>query len=335
MPYGKRKRPSGKPRYARRARTNPSKKGLSKTETKQVKKIAEKTVNSMAESKYFDTNFVQAETPSVAWNDLTSGDKSEVSVYAFSTGYNRQILPSSTETNVYGQSISTGANVNITNLRMNKVYQSNAAHEPFRLFAPDGQTLRPSFNECKWNLNYFAQDTTSDYTNGLAYCIRMVRVRPRMLKASFSQVDPENDLFLDQHNQDYGIQTYDTDASMFLFGRDDFYLAKVNSRKYQVIEDKFMNLMPPGVYNSLDGSTFVTQTHANSNKTFRTTHDLGKELFYPESNDNTSTRNAYPSTGQVPELIFFHVIAIGNNVANSQPQHMHIAARPVSTFKDM
>lgn len=331
--YGKRKGKTGKRSYGRRIVRRPTKKGLTKVEAKEVKTIAKRTINKMAESKYFDANFIQGQGPSVAWYDVTTGDKSEISVYAFQTSYNRQVNPSSSEINVYGQEIDTGGNVNVSNLRMNKVFQSDAANESLRAFQIDGQTVRPSFAECKWHLNYFAQNTSLDYTKGLAYCVRMIRVRPRALKTSFTTIDPENDLFLTNANQPFGIQSQ-VDGE-FIYSREDFYLGKINSRKYQVIEDKFMNLMPSGVYNTLDSSTFVTQTNTASQRTLTTKHDLGKELYYPNAGDTSSTRNAYPSTGTMPEFVFFHCCAIGLNTINDQPQHMLISARAVSTFKDM
>ena len=327
-----------------RPRSAPTK-GLTKTERKQVTTIAKKAVNSMAESKYFNTTLsVNAEVTNAAWK--VSTDYSDIGVWGYSTGYNRQTNPDAeTEVMKYGVSTVDGSEISMTNLRMNRVFlQDEGPDEFLRAFAIEGQTIRPAYNECKWFLNHVGQSTDVDNTKGLVYRLRCVRVTPRAVKGSFIDIDPENDLFLSQFNQAFGISTLNSGGTEALFTREQFHLAKVNSRKYRVLQDTFYTVAPAQTYNAqADGSgssAYAVGTIAPGCLTVTTKHNIGKELYYPQAATNTTTALVeYPTTGFVPEYILWHVIALGDNgtasASRATPLGMTISARPVSTFKDL
>lgn len=331
----------------RRARSNRpsakgSSKGLTKTEKKQVSTIAKKAVTSMAESKYFNTREVVPEVVNSAWKIST--DYSDVGVWGYTTGYNRQTNQGDEQEIMrYGVSTVDGTTISMTNLRMNRIFLADDTNEALRAFAIEGQTIRPAFNECQWFLNHVAQSTDVDAMKGLQYRLRCVRVTPRSLKGSFQDIDPEQDLFLNQYNQAFGIASTNDAGTESLFTREQFHLAKVNSRKYRVHQDKFYTVAPANTYSDQplnDGAGNLVSaigTMSSGCMTMTTTHNIGKELFYPIPNREDSNE-MYPTSGFVPEFILWHVIALGDNgtasAARATPLGMTIAPRPVSTFKD-
>ena len=321
-----------------------SKKGLTKTEKKQVSTIAKKAVLNLAESKYFNVRGVALEVVNSAWNIST--DYSDVGVWGYTTGYNRQTNQGSeTEVMRYGVSTVDGTEISMTNLRMNRVFLPDDTDETMRAFAVEGLTCRPAFNECQWFINHVAQSTDVDAMKALQYRLRMVRVTSRPVKGSFQDVDPQNDLFLDQYNQSFGIATTNEAGTVAQFTREQFHLAKVNSRKYRVLQDKFYTVAPAAFYADVFGSgstsASVYQVSANAPgcMTLTTKHSIGKELFYARSNTPDESLEMYPTAGFTPEYILWHVIALGDNstasAGRATPLGMTICPRPVSTFKDV
>ena len=115
-----------------------------------------------------------------------------MAVWGYSTGYNRQNNPGSeNETMKYGVSTVDGSEISMTNLKLNKVFlQDDGPDEFLRAFTIVGQTIRPSYAECKWFFNHVGQNTDSEHTKGLMYRMRVIRVRPAAIKGSFQDVDP-------------------------------------------------------------------------------------------------------------------------------------------------
>ena len=177
---GRGKRGSAMSRYKKKV-------GLNKVEKKQVTTIAKKAVNSLAESKYFNTNAsINAEVVNSAWK--ISSDYSDIGVWGYSTGYNRQSNPGDeNETMKYGVSTVDGTEISMTNLKMNQVFLSDDSYNnqnTLRANVIEGQSIRPAFNECKWFLNHLGVATDSDNTKGLMYRLRCIRVTPRAVKGS-------------------------------------------------------------------------------------------------------------------------------------------------------
>lgn len=314
------------------------KKGLNKTEVKQVKTIAKKQVNSMAESKYFATNPNIAQvlgTP--AWRN--GSINSEVTVFGYTTGLQRSInSDGATAIYRYGANASSGAQVSMNSLDLNKVFTDTNSAPQRASYAVVGSSIRPSYNECQWLLDRVQANVTTDEEKALPYKVRMIRVSPRALKGSFQESDPRDDLFLDQYNEPFGIRT--TNASgQNVFGQYEFYMAKVNARRYRVISDRTMTILPTGVVSNLSTDDVQITEVNNGLRKFKTSHNLGKELFYINPNDSAVANNQYPDTGFTPEFILFHVMAQGNSEATPSNRGtadlIRMSARPVSTFKDM
>lgn len=315
-----------------------SKKGLTKTEKTQVKTIAKRAVNSLAESKYFHTKEYVDEPFNWAWY-LTGGTQSQVGAVGFTTGFEKAMeTDGSQDAYKYGVN-STGGAQNMNSLEMNRVFLSNASNPQGASYAIEGSMLRPSYNESKWLLNRIAGDTTNVLDNGLPYRVRMLRLRPKSLKGSFQRVDPKTDAFLDQFNREFGIQSLDDQGAPIM---DEFQinLAKANSRKYTVIEDTQMVINPPMTYDTINDAgaiTYVARQTSNTQRQFTKTHNIGKELFYPDTETNT-TASTLPQNGFIPEFILFHVVHIGtpsSPINRLRPDQLSINCRPVSTFKDI
>ena len=321
-----------------------TKRGLNKVEKKQVKQLAVKAVNSIAESKYFHSSTTVGRIScNPAWK-TTAGIASEIAVLGFTTGFEKQVSKDgSTEAYKYGVDATSGNNVNMESLEMNRIY-TNASTAPLNQNAIQGKSVRPAYAETKWHLDRVAGylNTLQSVQNGCIYKVRMLRLKPRAAKGSAQQVDPQADAFLTQTNNEFGIQSLEGGA--YIFNSFEFMLAKPNTRKYRVIEDKMLTMGPASNFTNLgiNGGhiePYQSQVGENSSdKTMTLKHNLGKELYYklPEGG---SSNDQYPDDGFVPEFILFHVIATGNPeetlALRKTADLLRISCRPVSTFKDM
>lgn len=330
MPKKTVRRKPTKKKTTRRKTTKPS--GLNKTEKKQVSQI----IDSKAESKYFNTNpNIARENGVPAWRN--GSVNSEVAVFGYSTGFRKNFNSAGTESDItYGVNALDGTVVSIRSLDMNKVFTTNNSAPQRASYSVVGSTIQPKFNECRWLLDRAQGNVSLNEDNGLVYKIRMIRVTPRALKGSFQMIDPKTDLFLDQYNEPFGIST--TNASgQNVFGEYEFHLAKVNSRRYRCIADKFITISPSNL-GQVD-SLFTVNVVNEAQRKLTTKHNLGKEFYYEKPNDVSDFRNTYPDTGFNNEYILFHVIAVGNPNTNTDdrvtPGLLNITCRPVSTFKDM
>lgn len=344
MPYGKPKRYLSRRPKRNRARTKAGKKGLTKTERSQVKKIAKKAVNTMAESKYFNINGSLGEdTMQAAWRTST-GIQSEIAVLGYTTGFEKALnKDGSTTAYKYGVDPSSGSNKNMDSLELNRIFTSGAG-APNDQYQIEGRTINPSYAESHWMLNRLAgkTDTLSQVQRGLTYKVRMIRVKPRPVKSSHQQVDPQQDLFLSSFNGEFGVQSLS--GTTYIFNPYELMLAKVNTRKYRVLEDKFFNLGTAGNFTNLGAAEEfivpyqVQQPEASSLKIIKCKHDIGKELYYDDPN-GTGDTDQYPQDGFTPEFVLFHVWAQGNPneefALRTTPELVRISCRPVSTFKDI
>lgn len=349
MVYVKKRGMRSKRTYNRKPSAK-SRKGLTKTEKTQVKTIAKKAINNLAETKYFNCQAFDQNNMISAWQ--TGSTVSEISVLGFTIGRNKSFNNDGvTDTYKYGTN-TAGNKVDMRQLKMNQVYLFDNPDAQLRSNAIEGNTIRPSYNETQWLLDRFADDTTTDFTNGLPYKVRMIRARPRALKGSFQIVNPEEDLFLTSSNQAFGISSLVSQVppSGNIMNSFEFHLAKTNSRKYEILEDTTMVINPNmNYYNAGAGDEFEIPYSASSvsctQKQFKRTHKLGKELFYPRAQGDWSggpvdplADEAFPSDGFAPEFILFHAIKCGDETSPEnrlRPQSLHISCRPVSTFKDI
>ena len=313
-------------------------KGLNKTEVKQVRSIAKNQVNSMAESKYFATNANIAQQVAVpAWRN--GSINSEIGVFGYTTGLQKSInSDGATATYRYGANASSGSQVSMSSLDLNRVFTDSNSAPQRASYAVVGSSIRPAYNECQWLIDRVQGNVTTDEEKGLPYKVRIIRVSPRALKGTFQESDPRDDLFLDQYNEPFGIRTTNA-GGQNVFGQYEYYMAKVNSRRYKVISDKFMTILPTGAVSNLSTDDVQITDVNNGLRRMKTKHSIGKELFYTAPNDSSDTNNQFPDTGFTPEFVLFHVLAQGNAETNSDNRGtaslVKISARPVSTFKDM
>lgn len=349
MVYVKKARMRSKRSY-RSKPASKSRKGLTKTEKTQVKQIAKKVTNSLAESKYFSTSGgIVSLLPSPIWKtQAVGGFISEITTLAFTTGFNREKNNSGSIPYFYGKNIVNGDPIAMTELNLNRIFTTADPVLVRRQSAIEGNSIRPSYAECKWLLERPQSTTTRDPLKGLPYTVRMIRVRPKSLKGAYQKVDPNVDLFLDQYNEAFGVGTNNLTNDV-LFNKQSFYMSKLNNRLYNIIEDKMFNMLPSANSTDLglsaaEQSFVVTQPNNTGNKCFTTKHNIGKELYYNEPNvvSGTNQDRQYPQTGFENEFILFHFIAQGSpplpvgqegNIGTAD--NITLSARPVSTFKDI
>ncbi len=312
---------------------------LSKAARSEVRKIAKKEDAKSTESKYFNTNPNLDQTASAsAWRQ-SSEVQSEVAVYGYTTGLNRaRIDNGDTVTQTiykYGVNTATGAEVDMLSLDLNKCFASGNSLPTRSSQSVEGTQCRPHFNEVQWLLNRVQGDVTANKDNGLVYKVRMIRVSPNVKKGTYITIDPKMDLFLDQYNEHFGIQT--VKSSVNVFTQFECMLAKVNTRRYKVISDKMFTIKPSNL--AILDSVYTVPVVNDGLKKIRTRHKIGKKFYYENPNDPDASKfNQYPTTGFKNEFILFHVVALGNpNVSVNDrvtPGLLNITARPVSTFKD-
>ena len=332
----------------RKRTTNYKKKGLTKTERTQVKTIAKRVTNSLAETKYFNVSRGLGELPfHHAWEN--AGSFSEIAVLGFTTGYEKSNTGDGQASRAFKYGVnSSGNQINMDSLELNRIFTDTDTipdGAAVKQNAIEGQTVRPSFCQTKWLLNRLAGgiDTLPTVQNGLAYKIRMIRCKPRVTKGSHQRVDPIQDLFVDQANNEFGITT--TQGGINLWNGFEFMLAKPNTRKYQILEDTIFTMGSGGNYTNLGSAEDllkpyqVQQAESSACKVLTRTHDIGKEFYYSDPNDTVDPLSQYPSDGFVPEFILFHVWASGNPeetfTLRETPSLLRLSCRPVSAFKDM
>ena len=329
MPYKRPYKTTGKGRKARgsamsRYRKKKKSSGLNKVEKKQVENI----INKKAESKYFQTVYnLQGQSLKFQSN---VANENEIMVRGFAVGTGEVGGVAGT----YGyESIGGSARV-ITPMMMSRTFDSTVvAGTSYEGMIPDGKYVQPAMTKCTWRIfrNIVDTGTTEEVRTASPYVVRVIRVRPRSSK--FSDVDyvPSLDLFVNNYGVGYGI---DSASSTYQknFGLFEMMTSKVNTRKYQVIEDKQFQLLPPNVNTQLDTDLIVTESNTNHQKTWSTYHKMPKKLYYTGTYDSAETRQ--PLAGQSPELIFFHVGVVGTSTKDIGLD-CQIDVKPISTFKDI
>jgi len=314
-----------------------NKKGLTKTEKTQVKTIAKRAVNTMIESKYFNVNPVAYQAPAPIWQ--FANVNSEIGCWGFTTGVRRNA--DSGNTYKLGVDPTNGTQVSMTSLGMNTVFRSNNSVESRQQYALEGLSCRPAYNEVQWLLERPQANTQSDATKAVPYQVRMIRLKPKVIKASYQVILPSNDCFLNALNEPFGPASLGTGGAPAMT-RQDFYLAKINSRRYNVIADTKFTMLPSSITTTVLNdpgtpgvSNLVSQPSSSGCKIIKTKHSMGKEFHYlnPDAGSGSGGLQE-PSAGFEPEFILFFVSAVGGVPAGTLTDNIRLSARPVSTFKD-
>ena len=309
-------------RRSARSATLAKKRGLNKTEKKQVRAI----IDSKAESKYFECTYnLHGQSMKYQSTDATL---QEVTVRAFAVG------PATINDVVgtYGYD-SGGAARSITAMNMARTFDSNQTNEDYNSNIPDGRYVEPMMGKVTWRLfrNMADIGDADDQRKANPYMIRMIRVKPRVTKYSDADIDPSTDLFVNQYGMAYGIGTAESSYNKN-FGAIEMMSAKVNRRKYALLQDTMFQLEPPSCATALDSDLITTQTKRGSQKLITTYHRQPKKLCYQGAYNDAVDRQ--PVSGQFNELIFFHCAILGTNTKSLIPD-VSIDCVPVATFKDI
>ncbi|AJP36375.1 putative capsid protein [Avon-Heathcote Estuary associated circular virus 8] len=322
MPSGRyySKRKAGRPKGSKN-KPKAKRGGLNKTEVKQTRAIAKRVINSNAESKYFDVRTIDQLSGSGGVGIVPTPARlayTQLYVQGFAVG----------ENTIGGTALTYGQTV-IEPINHGRIHPSgNSDNQNL-----EGQYAMPSLSITTFDIQRVIQ--TSDLTLDLArnqtpFMVRVLRLVPRPQKGSSQGLDPANDAFVNESNQETGVADSGFEHYQLLF-------LKANSKKYQVKQDFRMVLNPPLSTTEVAmqgnaGSTAYSVANISNNfhrqMTFK--HDIGKKLFY----DNPQSRS-HPTDGFKNEFILFHIIPLGTaNDGGILPTSVRIAAKAVSTFKD-
>lgn len=320
MPYKKSYR---KKRVPLRRKRNYKKKGLSNLEKKQVSTI----INKKSETKYMQSVY-NLQGQSLKFQS-SAATENEIMVRAFAIGTG-EIGGLAAH---YGYESIGGSPRAITPIHGSRTFDSTVVTgTDYFGNVPEGKYVNPSMSRCEWRIHRGIIDTSDTEKMRIAspYYVRMVRVVPRNSKFSDTTYVPSNDLFLNQYSIDYGIDSPANDHQKN-FGLFEMLTAKVNSRKYIVIQDTTFQLNCPNINTQLSTDLICSQTSGSHQRMLTTNHKMPKKLFYSGTYDTADTRQ--PLAGQSAELIFFHVGTVGTTTKDLELD-CKIDLKPVFTFKD-
>lgn len=313
-----------------------AKSGLNKLEKKQVSAIIKKK----AESKYFKTGVI---TPAQGLKLQTNvADSSQIEVLGLAVGKHEQEQVIGT----YGYaSVGGAASTNIS-LNVFRTFQGATINvdgtitagdeQKFASFIPEGRKVSPSFTQTKIRIHRQSINTNSDDKAEMSvpYYYRVIRVKPKKNKYTDVDFDPNLDLFQDNFGEAYGIYS-GGDAYRNTFSRFELMSSKINSRRYEVMNDMHFVLLPPtstsNGFENFDGR-LVSQISRGSDKMITFNHKAPKMLYYDGKYNETDS--CQPLAGNNEELIFIHGCFLGSDSPNINMQHK-VDIKVVSTFKDV
>ena len=329
LPSGKyySKRKAGRPKGSK----NRKKKAPAKVTVAKMRQVAKKTVMSLAETKYFNTSRLTTLTRLATISSRSLATAINVKAFAVGTGDNP--AQGNTGTIDYGFVAGQG-NPDVIPLNMCRVFGNTNPDSSLRKNAVEGAYVQPSICRSEWIIEFpqlFTQADSSVYTEANPLYMRMVRVVPRMRKYSDVDIDPKGDLFVDQYGEAIGVNSGN-------FNQLELQLLKVNSRKYQVVQDYQHMFVPSSTGSTFaiaDSNTQITNlSRYGSRLKLVCNHKQPTKLFYTQTLDGTIVDAAQPEAGQSNELIFFHFTTIGNGGDTDTDCDIEITCKAVSTFKD-
>jgi hypothetical protein len=298
---------------------------------KAVTKIVKSTVKSNQESKYFDTKSLQS---AMAFHRARSNVLG-IGVRGFATCEDKN----SQGTRVQYGVDSSNAHQYLTELNMNRTF---APTDPDNVSANAvvGHYCNPSLAKSEFIIERdFIQtaDDGSSYTtlNVAPYYVRVLRITPNAKKLSTTEIDPENDAFINELGQETGV----ADSN---FGPHELMMYLPNKRKYRVIADTKCTLVPPFVTTEVAqggaaGASDALVTNLQKSgfmKRMTMKHNIGKKLYF-EDGANTGGNS---TAGQQNEFILFHTCQIGvdsqSSLLGNSALNALISGKFVSTFKD-
>lgn len=281
-------------------------KGLNKKEKKQVQKIIDKNV----ETKFFNTTAAQNVDELLPWPIQTN---SNMYAIAFTTGGVEDDFP-------YGTS-------NSAELNICRVVTEAGTTSDYTL---EGQECKPLMAKTRFfieALNVNIEDAGQQVRDCLPTLVRMLHLRVKQTQDD-TEPKPEDDAFLDQNNQPYGI-------NISGFTKTDLVNCRPNTRRYNVIQDKMWMMAPPLTRNELDIGSGTEQPRnlntSTSKKLITAYHkpcNKNRKLFYKEGETK-------PYSNENLEYVLFHFQHLGDNgTVRASADDFRITAYPTSSFKD-
>lgn len=343
MPWNKKRKTNSTNGKRKRKRTIAAvaASGLNSKEKKQVMNICK----GQQESKYYKTSAFSGQQGFQLQTNVVDGSVMEVIGLAVGKHEMEQVA------GTYGYSSSSGPAYTNLSLNMFRTFQAptidtdtdpvtiaGGDDQKFQCMIPEGRKTTPAYNRTTLRIFRTSVNTNSDDKAKMAnpYLYRLVRVKPRKNKFTDVEFDPQLDLFVDDFNEAYGIYSggneYRTSFNQF-----QLMTAKLNTRRYEVLNDTQFTLYAPTVTtNGWEGSgTFngraVTDVGKPSAKIISFSHKTPKMLHYDGKYQDVES--CQPLSGNSEELIFIHATMIGDDEPNINLQHK-LDIKCVSTFKD-
>lgn len=305
-----------------KARIAKSKRGLTKTEKKETKKIAEAVVKKEHVMKYFDvdTTFT-ANAPAVSQQ---ANALKQISVLGFS---------STTNENNGGQTQNYGSQA-VVPLFLARPFKENNPTSELATNALNGQYILPKMAKAHMSMErvaYTNQPTIGnlqdpDIAETLPIHYRIIKVEIKAQQGTQEVVNPNNDLFLDQHGLPTGIDQPNFDRLVIKY-------APINTKKYTKKSDiqgtlHQNNIITPireSNSTSIQYADMVTQKNGASEKYFTVPFQLSArkngKLFYQDPQQSSAVQTF--TSGGKRQLVLMHFwFGCGHNLlgGTNQPQ---------------
>lgn len=298
-------------------------KGLTKTEKKQTKKIVENAIKKEHVMKYFDvdTTFT-ANAPAVSQQ---ANALKQISVLGYS---------STTNENNAGQTQNYGSQA-VVPLFLARPFKENNPTGELATNALNGQYILPKMAKAHMSMERVAYLVGSsnnalpdvDLAETLPIHYRIIKVEIKAQQGTQEVVDPNNDLFLDQHGLPTGIDQPNFDRLVIKY-------APINTKKYTKKSDiqgtlHQNNIVTPSLSgNSGTTGTYtdtITQKNGASEKYFTVPFQLSArkngKLFYQDPQQSSAVQTF--TSGGKRQLVLCHFwYGCGHNLlgGTNQPQ---------------
>ncbi|AXQ66614.1 MAG: putative capsid protein [Cressdnaviricota sp.] len=293
--------------------------GLNKTEKKQTKKIAEAVVKKDHVMKYFDvdTTFTAA-APATS---VQSNALKQISVLGYS---------STTNENNAGQTQNYGSQALIP-LFLSRPFKENNPTSELATNALNGQYILPKMAKTHFSMErvrYNVQSSTNeavdyDMAESLPCHYRIIKVEIKAEQGTMEVVNPNNDLFIDQHGLPIGIDSPNFDRLVIKY-------APINTKKYTKKSDiqgtiHQNNIITPAVAATAgsDHTDIVTMKNGASEKYFTVPFQLSArkngKLFYQDPQQSSAVQTF--TSGGKRQLVLMHFwFGNGHNLLGASPQ---------------
>jgi hypothetical protein len=281
---------------------------------REVAKIAKASVKQIAEKKYMNTKTTFGDQDSHFVNPTRPVGNDYISCVGFSSTIGESDV---------GATVTYGGQA-IHDLMCLRPFTDSQTDDTLKAFAPDGKFIQPVSCKTSWRLNRdFARiDPTRsgsppDFPQSLAencpIICRMIRCTANIPAGTATELDPDNDLFIDEYGRATGTAVDNFDERETLF-------YKVNKRRWTVLEDKKFKILSPVTLQyqqdfantgTSNYTPIIACTNSNCEKYITTHHQLSKrkngKVYYDKYDNETLNATA----GHRREYVFYHFVYQG------------------------